>query len=268
MKSRFELFTYAILLGTLCVPSFAQNGGGTASVDRMTSDLEALASNSVQARAKTLAMEQGGKRSRFAKVGNTLLQVAREGVAKGVLQGMVSPASGVTPFTALAMRQSAAARQSLLPIAAPPMQGQGTGGALALSGSAQQSARRVLSVLPPYAQRFWWNSVRALRPDQAEAYFAYQNSKPLAYLQAEARMVGSLLQSLPPQSQQTFMNGVVGVSQDEERFAAQVMSLQIRQNADASAVFAQGQADLHRNGEIYGCILGPDCSVLRITPIR
>jgi len=69
-------------------------------------------------------------------------------------------------------------------------------------------------------------------------------------------MVSSLMQTLPVQYQQTFMNGIVGVSQEEERFAAQVMNLQIKQNADASAVFAQGQAELHRSGDNYECILG------------
>jgi hypothetical protein len=91
---------------------------------------------------------------------------------------------------------------------------------------------------------------------RAEAYFSYQNTKPFGYLQAECRMVSSLRQTLPAQYQQTFMNGVVGVTPEEERFAAEVMSLQIKQNADAGPIFARGQADLHRNGQNYECILG------------
>lgn len=135
-----------------------------------------------------------------------------------------------------------------------------------LSPSAQEGERRVLAVLRSYVQELWLNSIRALGPN-AEAYLSFQNTTSPYDLTEEVPMVVSLLQMLPPQLQQTFMNGVVGVSQPEQQFAARVMSLRIKGNVDLSALNAVAQEQLRIQGLMYECNLGPDsCMVLRRVP--
>lgn len=269
MKTKIQLFFHVVLLGTLCVPNFAQDGElDTQSADQMTRYLESLRSNEASARSRALT-ERTSKRARFARIGSAFLQVAREGLAKQPMsawQGISSTGGGdAVPVVPPEMAQAPMAGPFALSNIAQPVRAIAAPHRLVLSPSAQQSAKRVLSALPPVAQQLWWKSIQALEPGRAEAYFSYQNTKPFGYLQAECRMVSSLLQTLPAQYQQTFMNGIVGVTPEEESFAAQVMNLQIKQNANASAVFAQGQADLHRSGENYECILGATPCVITWT---
>jgi hypothetical protein len=258
MKTKIQLFFHVVLLGTLCVPNFAQNGElDTQSADQITRYLESLRSNEASARSRALT-ERTSKRARFARIGSAFLQVAREGLAKQPIsawQGISSTGGDAIPVAPPAMAQAPMAGPFALSNIAQPVQAPAAPHRLVLSPSAQQSAKRVLSALPPSVQQLWWKSIQALEPGRAETYFSYQNTKPFGYLQAECRMVPSLLQTLPAQYQQTFMNGIVGVTPEEERFAALAMNLQIKQNANASAVFAQGQEDLHRSGENYECIL-------------
>ncbi len=77
-------------------------------------------------------------------------------------------------------------------------------------------------------------------------------------------MVLSLLQTVPPQQQQMFMDGVVEVNQMAEQFAASVYSQRIRQNGDLSWLNAQAQEQLRAQGWINICNLGPSpCIVVR-----
>jgi len=136
----------------------------------------------------------------------------------------------------------------------------------ALSPAAQQGFVKVRSLLPPGALQLWWNSVQALGP-RVEDYLSFQNTKSPVYLSGEVRMVLSLMQPLPPQLQQKFMNGMVGVSQEDEMFARQVMIMRIRQNRADSRAFAIGQIGREQQGSDYECALDPDsCARVSVYP--
>jgi hypothetical protein len=160
MKTKIQLFFHVVLLGTLCVPNFAQNGElDTQSADQMTRYLESLRSNKASARSRALT-ERTSKRARFARIGSAFLQVAREGLAKQPIsawQGISSTGGDAIPVAPPEMAQAPMARPFALSNIAQPVRALAAPHRLVLSPSAQQSAKRVLSALRSLPNSFGGN---------------------------------------------------------------------------------------------------------------
>jgi hypothetical protein len=99
------------------------------------------------------------------------------------------------------------------------LQLQGIGGRT-LSPRAQHTLRVVLAVSSPYVQQLVLRAVRALGPERAEAQLAQVGPVPPAVLQQEAQLVAQILQALPRQYHQVFIDGLFQVSAPEEQFVA------------------------------------------------
>lgn len=93
----------------------------------------------------------------------------------------------------------------------------------AFSPVAQQALRLMLSGLPTYGQQLVLNAIRALGPQRAEAQLSQLMAMPPPSLQAFGRVLMQILQVLPPQYHQAFVDGLFHVSPAEGQFATQVV---------------------------------------------
>lgn len=112
----------------------------------------------------------------------------------------------------------------------------------ALSPAAQQTLGAILAGAPPYEQRLVLNAVQALGPERAETQLTQFRAWPAAWREALGQFTVQILQVLPPQYHQTFIDGLFEVSAAEAQFAMQVanqVASQAAQQNEATSMIAQ-----------------------------
>ncbi|MGQ0669702.1 MAG: hypothetical protein ACT4PO_08545 [Actinomycetota bacterium] len=94
-----------------------------------------------------------------------------------------------------------------------------------LSPAAQQGLAQLLSLLPPATQEQVLVSILQLPLAKADAHLAGIPMAPPEFVYGTVQGGLIILQSLPPELQQPFVNGLFGVSPEEEMFTSQVLAL-------------------------------------------
>lgn len=110
-----------------------------------------------------------------------------------------------------------------------------------LSPAAQQMLSAVLAGISPYEQRLVQNAVLALSPERAEQQLFQWMATPAATRAAAGQLVTQILQALPPQYHQAFIDGLFEVSAPEAQFVAQVVNyiqLQVARQGDATRMIS------------------------------
>jgi hypothetical protein len=111
-------------------------------------------------------------------------------------------------------------------------------GIAALSPSSKQVLIAMLRGAPPHMQQLIVNAMQALGPERAEAQLAQVKAMPPQTLQLTGQLVIRILQILPRQYHQAFVNGLFQVTPAEEQYATQLMTQAVTAQAAASAGIA------------------------------
>lgn len=90
------------------------------------------------------------------------------------------------------------------------------------SPSARQALVAMLNGAPPYERQLILNAIRALGPERAEMELRQFSLTPPAAREAVGQLVTRILQGLPQQYHQMFIDGLFDVSPQETQFVAQV----------------------------------------------
>ncbi len=90
------------------------------------------------------------------------------------------------------------------------------------SPAARQTLVAILNGAPPYEQRLIMNAIWSLGPRRAEMELRQISAMAPAVRQAMAHLVTQILQGLPQQDHQMFINGVFDVSPEETQFVQRV----------------------------------------------
>jgi len=90
------------------------------------------------------------------------------------------------------------------------------------SPPARQALVAMLNGAPPYERRLVLNAIRALGPERAEMELRQFSLTPPAAREAVGQLVTRILQGLPQQYHQMFIDGLFDVSPQETRFVAEV----------------------------------------------
>lgn len=121
-------------------------------------------------------------------------------------------------------------------------------------------SQRVLNVImrssSPHGQQLVWNALRKIGPQRADYQLGLLSNESPYEIQARLQIFGSVLQRLPAQLHQPFVNGLFQASPEEERMAIQVLQQVVRENEQASRIFAEGQKERRRQGNMLLCALG------------
>ena len=115
------------------------------------------------------------------------------------------------------------------------------------SPAAQQALATMLNGAPAYQQRLVLNAIRALGPQRAEMELRQFNAFPPATRAAVGQLVAQILQALPQQYHQMFIDGLFEVSPQETHFVAQVVDYinsQVTRDRAASDMIARHGADM------------------------
>lgn len=158
--------------------------------------------------------------------------------AAHTLLGAVLLGGSMTFAAARAGAQTAAARQFVL------------------SRGAQQVLSNILTNATPYGRQLVWNALLKIGPERAELQLNQLSGVSPYDMQARLQIIASILQMLPAQYHQAFVNGLFQASPEEEQMAVQILRTVVRMNYENSIVAAGAQAEVHREGLVWTCVLG------------
>ncbi len=92
-----------------------------------------------------------------------------------------------------------------------------------LSPGAQRVLQGLTAELPAYGRQLVHNAIAAVGPQRAEALLLPYQAAPPGWLENAGRNIAGMLQLLPPQEHQAFVNGLFQVSAPEVQFANQAI---------------------------------------------